>query len=189
MLFSLKSKIEKNLSDHTEFKKVKAEFEEWIKKTRGSIQDCLGDGDLPWIEDKLVTLKNVTEKMTEGIFPRSKLYSYFHWSKIICINPWLAGEFLWNEVQELFTKASSTTSSTQQVSLRDTVNDLRNDWNLLNNELNSAKGHLDVAKNRWEGYRLSLETFKTDLNKIREKLDQKFIVKGELSELKSYLEK
>lgn len=63
---SLISKIEKNLSDHTEFMNVKDEFEEWINKARGNIQDCIGDGDLPWIDDKLLIVKNVSEKMTEG---------------------------------------------------------------------------------------------------------------------------
>lgn len=63
---SLISKIEKNLSDHTEFMKVKDEFEEWINRARGNIQDCIGDGDLPWIDNKLLIVKNVAEKMTEG---------------------------------------------------------------------------------------------------------------------------
>lgn len=92
-------------------------------------------------------------------------------------------------MQDLFAKASSTTSPTQQVSFRDIMNDLRNDWNLLNSELNSAKGHLEVARNRWVGYHSSLENVKTDLNKILEKLNQKLEMKGELPEMKSYFEK
>lgn len=48
--------------------KVKDEFEDWINKARGNIQDCIGDGDLPWIDDKLLIVKSVSEKMTEGSF-------------------------------------------------------------------------------------------------------------------------
>lgn len=53
----LVSKVEKNLSDHTEFLKAKKELEEWLQTAHGSVQDCVGVGDVSWAKDKLQTIK------------------------------------------------------------------------------------------------------------------------------------
>lgn len=73
------SKIEKNISDHSEFTKAKESLQEWIKRAREDIQECVGDGDLPWINDKLKTLNGVSERMSEGISsPYSSLIYFFY---------------------------------------------------------------------------------------------------------------
>lgn len=53
----LVSKVEKNLSDHTEFLKAKKELQDWLNTAHGSIQDCVGVGDVTWAKDKLKTIK------------------------------------------------------------------------------------------------------------------------------------
>lgn len=53
----LVSKVEKNLSDHTEFLKAKKELEDWLHTAHGSVQDCIGVGDLNWAKDKLETTR------------------------------------------------------------------------------------------------------------------------------------
>ena len=53
----LVSKVEKNLSDHTEFLKAKKELEEWLQTAHGSVQDCVGVGDISWAKDKLETIR------------------------------------------------------------------------------------------------------------------------------------
>lgn len=53
----LVSKLEKNLSDHTEFLKAKKEMVDWLQTAHGSVQDCVGQGDLAWAKDKLETTK------------------------------------------------------------------------------------------------------------------------------------
>lgn len=53
----LVSKVEKNLSDHTEFLKAKKELEDWLRTAHGSVEDCIGVGDAVWAKDKLETLK------------------------------------------------------------------------------------------------------------------------------------
>lgn len=65
--YSLVSKIEKNISDHSEFTKAKDSLQDWITRAREDIEDCVGDGDLDWINDKLETLTSVSERMSEGI--------------------------------------------------------------------------------------------------------------------------
>lgn len=63
---SLVSKIEKNISDHSEFTKAKDGLQDWIKRAREDIQDCVGEGDLPCIKNKLKTINVVSERMSEG---------------------------------------------------------------------------------------------------------------------------
>lgn len=53
----LVSKVEKNLSDHTEFLKAKRDLEDWLQTAHGSVQDCVGVGDIAWARDKLETTR------------------------------------------------------------------------------------------------------------------------------------
>jgi len=53
----LVSKAEKNLADHTEFLKAKKELEDWLRTAHGSVEDCVGVGDVAWAKDKLETLR------------------------------------------------------------------------------------------------------------------------------------
>lgn len=99
------------------------------------------------------------------------------------------GERLWNEIQEIFTKTSSSTQTSYQVSFRDVMTDLRNEWNSINQELNSAKVHLEISKNRWEDYNISINNFEQWLNKMNTDVNEKNDSKVELPEMKIILEK
>jgi len=63
----LVSKAEKSLTDHTEFIAAKEKVEEWLNRAHGTVQDCIGEGDLGWIKDKLQTVNLVSSRITEGI--------------------------------------------------------------------------------------------------------------------------
>lgn len=63
----LVTKVEKNLSDHTEFLKAKKEFEEWLQWANDSVQDCVGVGSASWARDKLDVLK-VRNRSDEMVF-------------------------------------------------------------------------------------------------------------------------
>lgn len=63
----LVSKAEKNLTDHTEFIAAKEKVEEWLNRAHGTVQDCIGEGDLSWVKDKLQTVNLVSSRITEGI--------------------------------------------------------------------------------------------------------------------------
>lgn len=52
----LVSKIEKSLSDHTEFLNYKNEMDNWIKKANEILADCTGEGDLNMISNQLETI-------------------------------------------------------------------------------------------------------------------------------------
>lgn len=61
------SRVEKNLSDHTEFLKARQEVEDWLSRAHGTVKDCVGSGDLAWARDKLDTIKLVATRITEGL--------------------------------------------------------------------------------------------------------------------------
>lgn len=65
-LFRLLNKVEKNLSDHTEFLKAKDEFEVWLQRAHGTVKDCAGYGSYDWLKDRLQTIGLVTNRITEG---------------------------------------------------------------------------------------------------------------------------
>lgn len=52
----LVAKIEKNLSDHTEFLNYKKEMDAWIEKAQQVLDDCSTDGDAAIIAQKLDTV-------------------------------------------------------------------------------------------------------------------------------------
>jgi nesprin-1 len=55
--------VEKNLSDHTEFIKAKEEFDAWLMRAHGTVQDCIGIGDEASTEDKLETVRVSFKKL------------------------------------------------------------------------------------------------------------------------------
>jgi nesprin-1 len=55
--------VEKNLSDHTEFVKAKEEFDTWLKRAHGTVQDCIGVGDEASTRDKLETIRVSMENL------------------------------------------------------------------------------------------------------------------------------
>lgn len=66
-VYRLVSKAEKSLTDHTEFIAAKEKVEEWLNRAHGTVQDCIGEGDLCWVKDKLQTVNLVSSRITEGI--------------------------------------------------------------------------------------------------------------------------
>lgn len=65
-IIRLVSKAEKSLTDHTEFIAAKEKVEEWLNRAHGTVQDCIGEGDLGWVKDKLQTVNLVSSRITEG---------------------------------------------------------------------------------------------------------------------------
>lgn len=55
------------MTDHTEFIAAKQKVEEWLNRAHGTVQDCIGEGDLAWVKDKLQTVNLVSSRITEGI--------------------------------------------------------------------------------------------------------------------------
>lgn len=160
----LVSKVEKNLSDHTEFLKAKADLEKWLSKISEAVQNCVGDGDEKDIKNKLDTIRSVASNMSEG-------------------------QQLLNLLQDAFGKAINTAPTDKQEMLRDDMTTLRNRWDQINMDITSVQAQLKASLARWDEYndtKRRLENWLTDTEKT---LSVKQNTKGELSEMKTLLER
>lgn len=160
----LVSNVEKNLSDHTEFQKAKKELQSWLETAHGSVQDCIGVGDIPSIKDKLETIKLVTTRMTEG-------------------------HHLLQVLQDAFSKAINNTPADKQDSLRESMTTLRESWDQLKMDLNSITAQLKASLSRWEDFNDSKARLEKWITDTEESLKHKTDTKGELGEMKTLLER
>ncbi|VEN42511.1 unnamed protein product, partial [Callosobruchus maculatus] len=160
----LVSKVEKNLTDQTEFLKIKEELEGWLAAVNCTIEDCVGEGDEGFIRDKLETVRQVSANLSEG-------------------------QQLLTKLQDAFGKAINTAASEKQDKLRDDMTTLRNSWDQLNMDLTSIQAQLKAALARWEEFNDSKKRFESWLSEMEKTLQEKPSTRGELSEMKTLLER
>lgn len=160
----LVSKIEKNLVDQTEFLKIKQELEQWLHSAHADVQKCIGNGDETEIRQKLDIIKNLTINLGEGQQLLSKLL-------------------------EAFEKATNTAPANKQEEMRENVTTLRNSWDQLNMDLTSAQAQLKASLARWVAFSDSKDKFETWLLATEKECSEKPVTKGELSEMKTLLER
>lgn len=161
---TLLSHVEKNLSDHTEFIKARDEFENWLKRSHGTIQDSIGFGDEAQIRDRFETVKMVGQRLTEG-------------------------QLLMTKMQEAFAKVVETTPGDQEEVLREEVTNLKASWEQLTMDLNSVQAQLKSQLRRWGDFNENQNHFKTWLLETEETLSEVPNTKGELGEMKTQMEK
>ncbi|KAJ8930094.1 hypothetical protein NQ314_017138, partial [Rhamnusium bicolor] len=161
---SLVSKVEKNLSDHTEFLKIKAELEEWLHSAHKSVQDCIGEGDEQNMREKLEIIRIEAGKMDEG-------------------------QRLLSKLQDAFGKAINTAPADKQNELREDMTTLRNSWDQLNMDLTSIQAQLKAGLARWEEYNDTKRKLEMWLKETEKILQEKPNTKGEQSEMKTLLER
>ncbi|XP_071454288.1 muscle-specific protein 300 kDa-like [Hetaerina americana] len=160
----LVSRVEKNLSDLTEFIKAKEEFDLWLKRAHGTVQDCIGVGDEESANDKLETIRLVSTRMSEG-------------------------QHLMTALQDVFAKAVNNTPSHQQDTIRDDMAYLHNSWDQLTMDVNSTMAQLKAAKNRWQDYNEAKASFEAWLKGIETTLEKPTDTKAELGEMKTFIER
>ncbi|XP_054006700.1 muscle-specific protein 300 kDa isoform X2 [Hylaeus anthracinus] len=161
---SLVSKVEKNLSDHTEFLKAKKEMEDWLRVARGSVQDCMGVGDAEWAKDKLETIKIVTMRITEG-------------------------QHLLSTLQTAFAKAIETAVPEQQEQLRTDMAGLRSGWEQLSIDLNTVQARLKSLLSRWDDHGEAHGKFQHWLDETEKSIRKLPDTKGEFGDMKTMLER
>ncbi|XP_012271233.1 nesprin-1 isoform X8 [Orussus abietinus] len=160
----LVSKVEKNLSDHTEFLKAKKELETWLRTAHGSVQDCIGVGDVAWAKDKLETTRLVATRITEG-------------------------QHLLTTLQRAFEKAIDTALPEQQEQLRTDMATLRSSWEQLSINLTTVQAQVKSVLARWEDFSESRERFERWLVETERSIQKVPDSKGELGEMKTLLER
>nr|XP_050869210.1 muscle-specific protein 300 kDa [Vespula vulgaris] len=161
---SLVSKVEKNLSDHTEFLKAKKEMEDWLCSVQKSVKDCVGTGDEAWAKDKLGILKVAASQITEG-------------------------QQLLSTLQNAFVKAINTALPEQQDQLRTDMADLRSNWEQLTMDLNTNQARVKSILSRWEDHAETYNKFKKWLDETYESTEDLPNTKGEFGEMKTLLER
>lgn len=188
----LLSKIEKNLSDHTEFLKAKKELEAWLATAHGSVQDCVGVGDVDWAKDKLETLKvNIyfpilTKVLFKKLLPFI-IYNLFHFQLVA--TRITEGQHLLTVLQNSFAKAINTALPEQQDQLRTDMADLRSSWEQLNIALTTVQAKVNTLLTRWEDHAEMREKLTRWLNEIEETISNLPDTKGKFGEMKTLLER
>ncbi|CAH1403532.1 unnamed protein product [Nezara viridula] len=160
----LVSRVEKNLSDQTEFLKAKSDLEDWLQRSHGTVKDCAGVGSEEWTKDKITTIALVSNRITEG-------------------------QHLMSVVEEVFKRALDRSPPEHQDSLRESVEVLHNSWDQLTMDLKSVTAQLKAALGRWEDFEESVLRAKNFLDGISSQLAEKYDTKAELGEMKTILER
>ncbi|XP_072386756.1 muscle-specific protein 300 kDa isoform X12 [Diabrotica undecimpunctata] len=161
---SLVSKIEKNLTDQTEFVNTKAELEKWLQDAHTAVQDCVGVSKEPVIKEKIGVIGNIAANMGEG-------------------------QALLSKLQDAFAKAINVATSEKQNELRDDMTTLRNSWDQINMDIKSIQAQLKASLARWEEFNSNKQKFEIWLSNTEKKLQEKTSTRGEVSEIKTLLER
>lgn len=160
----LVTRVEKNLSDQTEFLKAKKDLEEWLFQAHNVVQGCAGVGNVAWAREKLDTLKSIAARVSEG-------------------------QHLMQVLQSAFTKAINIALPEQQDQLRTDVAVLRSSWDQLTMDLNTIQAQVKSVLSRWEDHGESFSRLDKWLADMEQAMNTKFQATGELSEMKTQLER
>lgn len=160
----LLAKIQKSLSDHTDFVKEKQELEEWLNRAEGTLQDCEGYGDEAATREKLETVKIVSTRMTEG-------------------------NHLLTVLQDSFAKVVGVIPVEQQEVLREDVSNLRSRWEKLNMDVKNALSDLKDQCQRWDDFKDNCHKFNRWCDYVEETLNDKPSTRAELGDMKTLLER
>lgn len=125
----LLSRLEKTMTDHTDFMQAKDNFTSWLERAQGTVHDCSGHhGDEEAAREKYELVRTVASRLTEG-------------------------QHLLNVMMDSFTKALNACPVERQESFRDAIATLRECWDQLNICLNETLSKLKGSVNRWEGFK------------------------------------
>ncbi|XP_033150837.1 nesprin-1 [Drosophila busckii] len=160
----LVAKIEKNLSDHTEFLNYKKEMDDWIERAQQVLNECSNDGDAAVIAQKLETVNSLSSRLPEG-------------------------QHLLAMVQDAYSKASNITPEEKQEKLRELMTTVREDWDALGLAVKEKLSDLKQAQHRWIDFAANRDKLDKWLSETEQTLKTAPQTKGELSEMKTLLER
>jgi len=163
MIQDLISKIQKGLSDHTEFFKAKNELENWLTTTEVTLQDCGGYGDEATCKNKLETVKIISTRLPEG-------------------------QHFLSLLQDTFTRVISGTPFDQQETMRSDAQALRSRWEKLKLDLKSTDGNLKDACLKWEDFKEKCDKKSRWINSTQNVLSETPKKWADLGEMKMVLE-
>ena len=164
-LQSLLSRLEKTMTDHTDFVKAKDDFTSWLERAQGTVNDCSGHhGDEEAAREKYELVRTVASRLTEG-------------------------QHLLNVMMDTFTKALNACPVERQEGFREAISTLRDCWDQLNICLNDTLSKLKGSVNRWEGFKEALARMESWLSGMEQMLYEYPLSKGEVGEMKTLMER
>lgn len=161
---SLLSRLQKKLSDHTEFINARDEFNEWLSRANGSVQKCSGHGDEAETAENLGTVNLVSQRLTEG-------------------------QMLLNKVHDMFAKAVETAPGEEQDELRNDVITLNSQWENFNMDISTIMAELKATLARYKEFKESQVRLEKWLTATEETLKEPQNTKGDLGEMKTAAER
>lgn len=164
-LQSLMSRLEKTMTDHTDFVNSKEDFVKWLDRAQGTVHDCsLPNGNEETAREKFDLVHSVAGRLTEG-------------------------QHLMNVMMDSYTKALNATPADQQESFRQDVARLRGDWDQLNISLNDTMSQLKCVVNRWAEFTESCSKMESSLTNIQQLVNGYPVSRGEVGEMKTSMER
>uniref|UniRef100_A0A1B0C1F9 KASH domain-containing protein n=1 Tax=Glossina palpalis gambiensis TaxID=67801 RepID=A0A1B0C1F9_9MUSC len=160
----LVARIEKNLSDHTEFLNYKNEMDAWILKAQEILNGCNGKGDMQSITQQIETINALSSRLPEG-------------------------QHLLGIVQDTYNRASNVLPEDKQEKLREMMTKVRESWDALGLAVKQKLNDLKQNQNRWAEFLHNKDKLEKWLTEMEETLKFKPNTKGELSEMKTQLER
>lgn len=183
---ALVAKIEKNLTDHTEFLNYKEEMDKWLAIANDTLEECAGIGNEAETRQKLAAVTVSTDYRNRNAANKFQLV----FSSIQNLSSRLPeGQHLLGLVQDAFTKATNLTPEDKQDALRANMNDLRTGWDNFTTNIQNTQDLLKSALSRWEEHAEQKNRFDKWLNETEAILAVVPDTRGELSEMKTSLER
>ncbi|XP_031632357.1 nesprin-1 isoform X5 [Contarinia nasturtii] len=159
----LVAKIEKGITDHTDFLNYKKEMDIWLANANETLEECAGIGDENETRQKLLAITNLSSRLPEG-------------------------KQLLNIVQEAFTKAMNLTPEDKQDVLQSHMGDLKSHYLNFTENIKNTIDLLKSALNKWEDHKEQVSNFEKWLINIENQLQIEADAHGELSEMKTILD-
>merc|ERR1712079_83887 len=165
LMQSVVSKAEQGMSDHTDFNKSKAEFEEWYNIANGNLHDnAYASGSEKVLKQRLEVIKGISSRMTEG-------------------------QHLLNCSSESLSKVMTSTDSEKVEEMKVSLTDMRKMLDQLNVNLSKETSLLKSSLQKWEVYNASIEEITSWLNDTDENLKENPQSNGLLGEMKTSLQR
>lgn len=160
---ALASKLEKDLSDHTEFFNYKNKIREWLSQSNEILDQNSLDVKKD-MKEKLLNISAIANKLSEG-------------------------QYLYDLTQEAYTKAIALLRADKQENIQQENDALQKDWEEFTTRLNATLDGLKYGLNKLEEFNDSKARIERWLNTTTNELQKEHPTKGDISELKTLLEK
>lgn len=188
-------------------------MDKWLAIANDTLDDCAGIGDEPETRQKLIAIT----VSTKPVFPLNAYFLFIFLKTYLPLflckkssvsqnkyEPFKFQQFLFpqnlssrlpegkqllNIVQEAFTKATNQTPKDKQGALQANMQDLRKCWDKFTANVQNTMDLLKSAVARWEEYNEQISAFEKWLNDSERSLTEVPQTHGELSEMKTNLER